>query len=205
MFRKCWPKSRFWPKLKLTFLTILTKIENFQQVRPKSRFFDKFDQIWYFSTIFTKFDIFENFDQYRDIWKFLTKVDIYLQILTQIDIFSEIFTKNKIWGQFWPKSILPKILTKIEIFQKFWPKSRFRSKLTKNLDFGQNVWKISFSPLFRLTTKYTSKPTLLTLCTRNPSMTEGFLAQRVSKHVNHFKDVYDISRSLFLGLQTLVH
>ena len=62
----------------------------------------------------------------------------------------------------------------------------------------------SFSSIFRLTTKCTSKPTLLTLCTRNSSMTGGFLAQRVSKHVNQFKDEYGISRSLFPGPQTCV-
>ena len=81
-------------------------------------------------------------------------------------------------------------------------------RVSKHVNHFEDVYDISnhcsFSPLFRLTTKYTSKPTLLTLCTRNPSMTGGVLAQRVSKHVNHFKDVYDISRPLFLGPGPLV-
>ena len=81
-------------------------------------------------------------------------------------------------------------------------------RVSKHVNHFEDVYDISnhwsFSPLFRLTTKCSSKPTMLTLCTRNPSMTGEFLAQRVSKHVNHFKDVYDISRPLFLGPGTIV-
>ena len=72
--------------------------------------------------------------------------------------------------------------------------TKYQYKHVNHFEDGYDISNnCSFSPMFRLTTKKTSKPTLLTLCTRNPSMTGGFLAQRVSKHVNHFEDGYDIS------------
>ena len=49
-------------------------MENFRKFCPKSRFFDKFDEISDFSPLFTKIDIFNNLDQNRDFLNFLTEI-----------------------------------------------------------------------------------------------------------------------------------
>ena len=141
----------------------MTKIENFRQFWPKSRYFENFDEIRDFYKFWTKIEIFSNFDQNRDFfkfwpkssifdnfdqnqdfrhillkfsWKFFTK-STYLQILYPNWHFCEMLTKNKIWVKFRPKSILPKILTKIKIFWKCWPRSRFHD-IFINIDLTRN-------------------------------------------------------------------
>ena len=124
----------------------MTKIDNFRQFCSKSRFFDNFDHIWEFSTIFTKIYIFEiltksrfleSFYQNRDICKFWPKSTPFQN-----------FDQNQDWGKFLSQFDFPKILTKIEIFRKCWPKSRFFVNFDKNRDFHKYWPKSKFSNKF---------------------------------------------------------
>ena len=133
-----------------------TSITNQPKFRPTSRFPKNFDQIVIFrkfrgksswSTISSKIEIFENFDQNRDFlnfwhWdysKIFTKIEIFKNFDQNRDFrkfrpksrFSKISSKTKISGKFRLKSILSKISTKIDIFRTFQPKSRFSQDLTQ--------------------------------------------------------------------------
>ena len=97
-----------------------------RQFCPKSRLFDKFDQIWDFSTFLTQIDTFENFDQNRDFLIYLTKIDKFANF-DQNRHFSEISTKTKIWGKF---------------YRRYWLKSRFSENVDQDQDFPTILTKI---------------------------------------------------------------